>query len=97
MAVTHGEGLLGPPPLVALAVLALLGGLVYLCTLCAACRRYVPARISPLQSMLRQTQLRSLSKSDTRLHELYRLKAKDSSECAQSLSIPPHTLCAAVR
>lgn len=42
MAVTHSEGLLGPPPLVALAVLALLGGLVYLCTLCAACRRYVP-------------------------------------------------------
>lgn len=42
MAVIHGEGLLGPPPLVALAVLALLGGLVYLCTLCAACRRYAP-------------------------------------------------------
>lgn len=45
--------------------------------------------ISPLQSLLRQTQLRSLSKSDTRLHELYRLKAKDISECVRPPSIPP--------
>lgn len=47
--------------------------------------------LSPLQSRLRQTQLRSLSKSDTRLHELYSLKAKNSSECVQSpASHPTH-------
>lgn len=37
--------------------------------------------MSPLQSLLRQTQLRSLSKSDTKLHELYRVKARDDGEC----------------
>lgn len=37
-------------------------------------------RSPPLQSLLRQTQLRSFSKSDTKLHELYRVKARDDSE-----------------
>lgn len=40
--------------------------------------------LSPPQSLLRQTQLRSLSKSDTKLHELYRVKARDDSECPRS-------------
>uniref|UniRef100_A0A8C0FR81 Uncharacterized protein n=1 Tax=Bubo bubo TaxID=30461 RepID=A0A8C0FR81_BUBBB len=38
----------------------------------------------PFQSLLRQTQLRSLSKSDTKLHELYRVKARDDSEWLSS-------------
>lgn len=108
MAVTHGEGLLGPPPLVALAVLALLGGLVYLCTLCAACRRHGRRKKVPPdgvklvdESRLRQTQLRSLSKSDTRLHELYSLKAKNSNQRPASLdfplsSLPPDSLHSSV-
>lgn len=43
MALVHGEGLPGPPLLPALlAALALLGLLVYVGALCAACRRYAP-------------------------------------------------------
>lgn len=108
MAVTHGEGLLGPPPLVALAVLALLGGLVYLCTLCAACRRHGRRKKVPPdgvklvdESLLRQKQLRSLSKSDTKLHELYCLKAKDKDQRPASMdfplsSVPPDSLHSSV-
>ncbi|NXJ08922.1 LIME1 protein, partial [Odontophorus gujanensis] len=99
MAVTHGEELPGPPPLVAVAALALLGGLVYLCTLCAACQRHGRRKKIPPdgvklvdESLLRQTQLRSLSKSDTRLHELYRLKARDSNQRPASLDFPPSSL-----
>uniref|UniRef100_A0A8B9BQH9 Uncharacterized protein n=1 Tax=Anser brachyrhynchus TaxID=132585 RepID=A0A8B9BQH9_9AVES len=94
MAAARGEGLPGPPLLPALlAALALLGLLVYVGALCAACRRYalLPRRWGliracppPPQSLLRQTQLRSLSKSDTKLHELYRVKARDDSECPRS-------------
>uniref|UniRef100_A0A803Y8P5 Uncharacterized protein n=1 Tax=Meleagris gallopavo TaxID=9103 RepID=A0A803Y8P5_MELGA len=39
-----------------------------------------------------QTQLRSLSKSDTRLHELYRLKAKDINQRPASLDFPLSSL-----
>uniref|UniRef100_A0A8D0FRK1 Uncharacterized protein n=1 Tax=Strix occidentalis caurina TaxID=311401 RepID=A0A8D0FRK1_STROC len=76
MAAAGGEGLARTPLLPAGAALALLGVLIYLGALCAACRRYVlPApegacSSPPFQSLLRQTQLRSLSKSDTKLHEL---------------------------
>ncbi|NXL93127.1 LIME1 protein, partial [Alectura lathami] len=96
MAAAHGEGLPGPPPLPALAALALLGGLVYLGTLCAACRRHgrrkkVPPDSVKLvdESLLRQTQLRSLSKSDTRLHELYRVKPRDGNQRPASLNFLP--------
>lgn len=40
----------------------------------------------PLQSLLRQTQLRSLSKSDTKLHELNRVKLQKDSESRGDLS-----------
>lgn len=55
--------------------------------------------LSPPQSLLRQTQLRSLSKSDTKLHELYRVKARDDSECPRSSGFwgvgggTPHGAC----
>lgn len=42
---------------------------------------------SPRQALLRQTQLRSLSKSDTKLHELYRVKVRDG-ECPRSWGSP---------
>uniref|UniRef100_A0A493TLZ6 Uncharacterized protein n=1 Tax=Anas platyrhynchos platyrhynchos TaxID=8840 RepID=A0A493TLZ6_ANAPP len=100
MALVHGEGLPGPPLLPALlAALALLGLLVYVGALCAACRRYAPhpqhwgqsliPACPPPQSLLRQTQLRSLSKSDTKLHELYRVKARDDSESTGQPGFPP--------
>ncbi|XP_067410694.1 lck-interacting transmembrane adapter 1 [Emydura macquarii macquarii] len=70
-----------PPPVTAALALALLGVLVFLSALCAACRRKdrkkkVPADGVKLvdASLLRQMQLRSLSKSDTKLHELNRVK-----------------------
>uniref|UniRef100_A0A663DN84 Uncharacterized protein n=1 Tax=Aquila chrysaetos chrysaetos TaxID=223781 RepID=A0A663DN84_AQUCH len=81
MAAAGGEGPARTPLLPAGAVLALLGVLVYLGALCAACRRYV---LPLCFSLLRQTQLRSLSKSDTKLHELYRVKARDDSEWPSS-------------
>ncbi|NXY85245.1 LIME1 protein, partial [Alcedo cyanopectus] len=40
------------------------------------------------QSLLRQTQLRSLSKSDTKLHELYRVKSRDDAQRPASLDFP---------
>ncbi|XP_059683396.1 lck-interacting transmembrane adapter 1 [Gavia stellata] len=95
MAVASGEGLARTPLLPAGAALALLGVLVYLGALCAACRRKgrkkkVPADGVKLvdESLLRQTQLRSLSKSDTKLHELYRVKARDDTQRPASLDFP---------
>ncbi|KAM9178165.1 lck-interacting transmembrane adapter 1 [Mergus octosetaceus] len=97
MAAARGEGLLGPPLLPALlAALALLGLLVYVGALCAACRRQGRRKKVPPdgvklvdESLLRQTQLRSLSKSDTKLHELYRVKARDDNQRPASLDFPP--------
>ncbi|KAK2520717.1 Lime1 [Columba guinea] len=48
------------------------------------------------ESLLRQTQLRSLSKSDTKLHELYRVKGRNGAQRPASLdflcpSAPPAT------
>ncbi|XP_067164026.1 lck-interacting transmembrane adapter 1 [Apteryx mantelli] len=89
-----GEGLPGPPLLPAVAPLALLGALVYLGALCAACRRKgrkkkVPTDAVKLvdKALLRQTQLRSLSKSDTTLHELCRLQPKDEGQRPASLDL----------
>ncbi|XP_074867630.1 lck-interacting transmembrane adapter 1 [Carettochelys insculpta] len=63
--------------------LASLGVLVFLSALCAACRRKARKKIPPAgaklvnESLLRQMQLRSLSKSDTKLHELNSVKRTD--------------------
>ncbi|KAM9648211.1 lck-interacting transmembrane adapter 1 isoform 2-T3 [Morphnus guianensis] len=95
MAAAGGEGLARTPLLPAGAVLALLGVLVYLGALCAACRRKGRKKKVPPdgvklvdESLLRQTQLRSLSKSDTKLHELYRVKARDDTQRPASLDFP---------
>ncbi|XP_075624530.1 lck-interacting transmembrane adapter 1 [Balearica regulorum gibbericeps] len=95
MAAAGGEGLAWTPLLPAGTALALLGVLVYLGTLCAACRRKGRKKKVPLdavklvdESLLRQTQLRSLSKSDTKLHELYRVKARDDAQRPASLDFP---------
>ncbi|XP_074461163.1 lck-interacting transmembrane adapter 1 [Larus michahellis] len=95
MAAAGGEGLARTPLLLAGAALALLGVLVYLGALCAACRRKGRKRKVPPdgvklvdESLLRQTQLRSLSKSDTKLHELYRVKARDDTQRPASLDFP---------
>ncbi|KAM9260676.1 lck-interacting transmembrane adapter 1 [Cariama cristata] len=92
MAAAGGEG---TPLLPAGAALALLGVLVYLGALCAACRRKGRKKKVPPdgvklvdESLLRQTQLRSLSKSDTKLHELYRVKARDDAQRPASLDFP---------
>lgn len=92
MAAAGGEGPEGTPLLPAGAALALLGVLVYLGALCAACRRKGRKKKVPPdgvklvdESLLRQTQLRSLSKSDTKLHELYRVKARDDAQRPASL------------
>ncbi|XP_057272590.1 lck-interacting transmembrane adapter 1 [Pezoporus wallicus] len=92
MAAAGGEGPEGTPLLPAGAALALLGGLVYLGALCAACRRKSRKKQLPPdgvklvdESLLRQTQLRSLSKSDTKLHELYRVKAGGHAQRPASL------------
>ncbi|KAM6194666.1 lck-interacting transmembrane adapter 1 [Sarcoramphus papa] len=95
MAAAGGEGLVRTPLLPAGAALALLGILVYLGALCAACRRKGRKKKVPPdgvklvdESLLRQTQLRSLSKSDTKLHELYRVKARDDTQRPASLDFP---------
>ncbi|KAM6112884.1 lck-interacting transmembrane adapter 1 [Pterocles gutturalis] len=95
MAAAGGGGLADPPELPAGAALALLGVLVYLGALCAACRRKGRKKKVPPdgvklvdESLLRQTQLRSLSKSDTKLHELYRVKARDDAPRPASLDFP---------
>ncbi|KAM6120880.1 lck-interacting transmembrane adapter 1 [Phoenicopterus ruber ruber] len=95
MAAAGGEGLARTPLPPAGAALALLGVLVYLGALCAACRRKGRKTKVPLdgvklvdESLLRQTQLRSLSKSDTKLHELYRVKARDETQRPASLDFP---------
>ncbi|KAF1476573.1 Lck-interacting transmembrane adapter 1, partial [Eudyptula minor novaehollandiae] len=95
MAAAGGEGLARTPLLPASAALALLGVLVYLGALCAACRRKGRKKKVPPdgvklvdESLLRQTQLRSLSKSDTKLHELYRVKARDDTQRPASLDFP---------
>ncbi|XP_075577546.1 lck-interacting transmembrane adapter 1 [Pelecanus crispus] len=95
MAAAGGEGLARTPLLLAGAALALLGVLVYLGALCAACRRKGRKKKVPPdgvklvdESLLRQTQLRSLSKSDTKLHELYRVKARDDAQRPASLNFP---------
>ncbi|XP_061217699.1 lck-interacting transmembrane adapter 1 [Neopsephotus bourkii] len=94
MAAAGGEGPGGTPLLPAGAALALLGALVYLGALCAACRRKGRKKQLPPdgvklvdESLLRQTQLRSLSKSDTKLHELYRVKAGDDAQRPASLDL----------
>ncbi|XP_074013788.1 lck-interacting transmembrane adapter 1 [Numenius arquata] len=95
MAAASSEGLARTPLLPAGAALALLGVLVYLGALCAACRRKGRKKKVPPdgvklvdESLLRQTQLRSLSKSDTKLHELYRVKARDDTQRPASLDFP---------
>ncbi|XP_075373519.1 lck-interacting transmembrane adapter 1 [Mycteria americana] len=95
MAAAGSEGLARTPLLPAGAALALLGVLVYLGALCAACRRKGRKKKVPPdgvklvdESLLRQTQLRSLSKSDTKLHELYRVKARDDTQRPASLDFP---------
>ncbi|XP_032857075.2 lck-interacting transmembrane adapter 1 [Tyto alba] len=95
MAAAGGEGPARTPVLPAGAALALLAGVVYLGALCAACRRKgrkkkIPPDSVKLvdKSLLRQTQLRSLSKSDTKLHELYRVKARDDAQRPASLDFP---------
>ncbi|XP_074776654.1 lck-interacting transmembrane adapter 1 [Athene noctua] len=95
MAGAGGEGLARTPLLPAGAALALLGVLIYLGALCAACRRKGRKKKVPPdgvklvdESLLRQTQLRSLSKSDTKLYELYRVKARDDTQRPVSLDFP---------
>ncbi|XP_051488711.1 lck-interacting transmembrane adapter 1 [Apus apus] len=95
MAAAGGEGLAQTPLLRVGTALALLGLLVYLGALCAACRRKSRKKKVPPdgvklvdESLLRQTQLRSLSKSDTKLHELYRVKARDDTQRPASLDFP---------
>ncbi|KAM9372249.1 lck-interacting transmembrane adapter 1 [Phaethornis superciliosus] len=95
MAAAGGKGLAGTPLLLAGAALALLGVLVYLGALCAACRRKGRKKKIPPdgvklvdESLLRQTQLRSLSRSDTKLHELSRLKNRDDTQRPASLGVP---------
>ncbi|XP_014729274.1 PREDICTED: lck-interacting transmembrane adapter 1 [Sturnus vulgaris] len=94
MAAASGEGTAGTQLLPAGTALALLGGLVYLGTLCAACKRKGRKKVAPDgvklvdKALLRQTQLRSLSKSDTKLHELYRLKVRDDVQRPASLDLP---------
>lgn len=44
--------------------------------------------VPPWQALLCQTQLRSLSKSDTKLHELYRVKVRDDGEWPWSRGSP---------
>ncbi|KAL2297001.1 hypothetical protein Nmel_015053 [Mimus melanotis] len=102
MAAASGEGTAGTQLLPAGTALALLGGLVYLGTLCAACKRLSPTspcrkgrkKVAPDgvklvdEALLRQTQLRSLSKSDTKLHELYRLKVRGDVQRPASLDLP---------
>ncbi|XP_065706267.1 lck-interacting transmembrane adapter 1 [Patagioenas fasciata] len=90
-----GGGLARSPLLPAGAALALLGLLVYLGALCAACRRKGRKKKVPPdgvklvdESLLRQTQLRSLSKSDTKLHELYRVKGRNGAQRPASLDFP---------
>ncbi|KYO30107.1 lck-interacting transmembrane adapter 1 isoform B [Alligator mississippiensis] len=88
MAPLPGEGVARPhlSPVSALLAVALLGVLVLLSALCAACRRkgkkkkVLPDGVKLIdESLLRQTQLRSLSKSDTKLHELNRVKLQKDS------------------
>ncbi|XP_064888313.1 lck-interacting transmembrane adapter 1 isoform X1 [Columba livia] len=98
-----GGGLAQSPLLPTGAALALLGLLVYLGALCAACRRKGRRKKVPPdgvklvdESLLRQTQLRSLSKSDTKLHELYRVKGRNGAQRPASLDFlcptaPPAT------
>ncbi|XP_071428995.1 lck-interacting transmembrane adapter 1 isoform X2 [Pithys albifrons albifrons] len=94
MAGAGAEGPAGTPILLPGAALALLGGLVYLGALCAACRRKGRKKVAPDgvklvdESLLRQTQLRSLSRSDTKLHELYRVKARGDAQRPASLDVP---------
>ncbi|XP_061865048.1 lck-interacting transmembrane adapter 1 [Colius striatus] len=95
MAAAGSEGLPQPLLLTAGAALALLAVLGYLGALCAACRRKGRKRKVPPdgvklvdESLLRRTQLRSLSKSDTRLHELYQVKARDDTQRPASLGLP---------
>ncbi|KAJ7417472.1 Lck interacting transmembrane adaptor 1 [Willisornis vidua] len=94
MAGAGAEGTAGTPILLPGAALALLGGLVYLGALCAACRRKGRKKVAPDgvklvdESLLRQTQLRSLSRSDTKLHELYRVKARGDAQRPASLDVP---------
>ncbi|XP_071303130.1 lck-interacting transmembrane adapter 1 [Agelaius tricolor] len=96
MAAASGEGTAGTQLLPAGTALALLGGLVYLGTLCAACKRKGRKKVAPDgvklvdEALLCQTQLRSLSKSDTKLHELYRVKVRDVQRPA-SLDLPGPT------
>ncbi|XP_019139911.1 lck-interacting transmembrane adapter 1 [Corvus cornix cornix] len=93
MAAAGGEGTEGTRLLPAGAALALLGGLVYLGALCAACKRKGRKKVAPDgvklvdEALLRQTQLRSLSKSDTKLHELYRVKVRDDVQRPASLDL----------
>ncbi|KAM6248694.1 LOW QUALITY PROTEIN: lck-interacting transmembrane adapter 1 [Porphyrio hochstetteri] len=95
MAAAGSEGLARTPLLPAGTALALLGILVYLGTLCAACRRKGRKKKVPPdgvklvdESLLRQTQLRSFSKSDTKLHELYRVKTRGDTLRPASLDFP---------
>ncbi|XP_058706831.1 lck-interacting transmembrane adapter 1 isoform X2 [Poecile atricapillus] len=94
MAAASGEGTAGTRLLPAGTALALLGGLVYLGTLCAACKRKGRKKVAPDgvklvdEALLCRTQLRSLSKSDTKLHELYRVKVRDDVQRPASLDLP---------
>ncbi|XP_033374925.1 lck-interacting transmembrane adapter 1 isoform X2 [Parus major] len=94
MAAASGEGTAGTWLLPAGTALALLGGLVYLGTLCAACKRKGRKKVAPDgvklvdEALLCRTQLRSLSKSDTKLHELYRVKVRDDVQRPASLDLP---------
>ncbi|XP_054248086.1 lck-interacting transmembrane adapter 1 [Indicator indicator] len=92
MAVADSKGTLLMP---ASGALALLGVLIYLGALCAACRRKGRKKKVPPdgvklvdEALPGQTQLRSLSKSDTKLHELSRVKARDASQCPAGLDLP---------
>ncbi|XP_062361353.1 lck-interacting transmembrane adapter 1 [Cinclus cinclus] len=93
MAAASSEGTTGTQLLPAGTALALLGGLVYLGTLCAACKRKGRKKVAPDgvklmdEALLCQTQLRSLSKSDTKLHELYRVKVRDDVQRPASLDL----------
>ncbi|XP_062445538.1 lck-interacting transmembrane adapter 1 [Rhea pennata] len=95
MAAAPGEGLPRPPLLPAVAPLALLGALLSLGALCAACRRKARKRKVPAdavklmdEALPRQLQLRALSKSDTKLHELCRLTPAGESQRPASVHLP---------
>uniref|UniRef100_A0A8C6R606 Lck interacting transmembrane adaptor 1 n=1 Tax=Nannospalax galili TaxID=1026970 RepID=A0A8C6R606_NANGA len=92
---------MGPPVPSALSAIWVLGCfslLFWLWALCTACHRYgrgsrAPTSLPCPQSLLRQTHLCSLSKSDTRLNELHRGSRRSTAPRPASMDLlRPHWL-----